>query len=135
VSADWQLPACWQRGLPQVSITNKLTAIDAPRTRHEKGQSHAGYEGQRRGRSGSSSRAGAAQGDQRCRRKNLAKADLQAVQQKQAKAAARSAHRTRPRKIQTAVRQTIADARAAVQKVSEAVAAKRTAESAQSARK
>jgi hypothetical protein len=37
--------------------------------------------------------------------------------------------------FQTAVRQTIADARAAVQKVSEAVAAKRTAESAQSARK
>jgi hypothetical protein len=39
------------------------------------------------------------------------------------------------KEFQTAVRQTIADARAAVQKVSEAVAAKRTAESAQSARK
>jgi hypothetical protein len=37
--------------------------------------------------------------------------------------------------FQTAVRQTIADARAAVQKVSEAVAANRTAESVQSARK
>jgi len=37
--------------------------------------------------------------------------------------------------FQTAVRQTIADARAAVQKVSEAVAANRTAESTQSARK
>ena len=39
------------------------------------------------------------------------------------------------KEFQTAVRQTIADARAAVQKVSEAVAAKRTAESAQGARK
>jgi hypothetical protein len=39
------------------------------------------------------------------------------------------------KEFQTSVRQTIADARAAVQKVSEAVAAKRTAESAQSARK
>jgi uncharacterized protein YqgV (UPF0045/DUF77 family) len=37
--------------------------------------------------------------------------------------------------FQTAVRQTIADARAAVQKVSEAVAAKRTAEATQSASK
>ncbi len=37
--------------------------------------------------------------------------------------------------FQTAVRQTIADARAAVQKVSEAVAANRTAESTQSASK
>ena len=37
--------------------------------------------------------------------------------------------------FQTAVRQTIADARTAVQKVSEAVAASRTAESTQSARK
>jgi hypothetical protein len=37
--------------------------------------------------------------------------------------------------FQTAVRQTIADARTAVQKVSEAVAANRTAESTQSARK
>ena len=43
--------------------------------------------------------------------------------------------KTSGKEFQTAVRQTIADARAAVQKVSEAVAAKRTAESAQSARK
>jgi len=39
------------------------------------------------------------------------------------------------KEFQTAVRQTIADARAAVQKVSEAVAAKRTAASTQAARK
>jgi hypothetical protein len=39
------------------------------------------------------------------------------------------------KEFQTAVRQTIADARAAVQKVSEAVAAKRTAESTQAAGK
>ena len=39
------------------------------------------------------------------------------------------------KELQTAVRQTIADARAAAQKVSEAVAAKRTAESIQSAKK
>jgi len=39
------------------------------------------------------------------------------------------------KEFQTAVRQTISDARAAAQKVSEAVAAKRTAESTQSARK
>ena len=39
------------------------------------------------------------------------------------------------KEFQTAVRQTIADARAAVQKVSEAVAANRTAESTQSASK
>ena len=39
------------------------------------------------------------------------------------------------KELQTAVRQTISDARAAAQKVSEAVAAKRTAESTQSARK
>jgi len=39
------------------------------------------------------------------------------------------------REFQGAVRQTIADARAAAQKVSEAVAAKRTAESTQSSRK
>jgi hypothetical protein len=39
------------------------------------------------------------------------------------------------KEFQTAVRQTIADARAAVQKVSEAVAAKRTAESTQAAKK
>ena len=39
------------------------------------------------------------------------------------------------KEFQTAVRQTIADARAAAQKVSEAVAANRTAESTQSARK
>ena len=39
------------------------------------------------------------------------------------------------KEFQTAVRQTIADARAAVQKVSEAVAAKRTAESTQPAKK
>ena len=39
------------------------------------------------------------------------------------------------KELQTAVRQTIADARAAVQKVSEAVAAKRTAASTQAARK
>ncbi len=39
------------------------------------------------------------------------------------------------KEFQTAVRQTIADARAAAQKVSEAVAAKRTVESTQSARK
>jgi hypothetical protein len=39
------------------------------------------------------------------------------------------------KQFQTAVRQTIADSRAAVQKVSEAVAAKRTAESTQAARK
>ena len=39
------------------------------------------------------------------------------------------------KEFQTSVRQTIADARAAAQKVSEAVAAKRTAESTQSARK
>ena len=38
------------------------------------------------------------------------------------------------REFQTSVRQTISDARAAVQKVSEAVAAKRTAESLQAAR-
>ena len=39
------------------------------------------------------------------------------------------------KELQTAVRQTISDARAAAQKVSEAVAAKRTAESTQSAGK
>ena len=39
------------------------------------------------------------------------------------------------KEFQTAVRQTISDARAAALKVSEAVAAKRTAESTQSARK
>jgi hypothetical protein len=39
------------------------------------------------------------------------------------------------KQFQTAVRQTIADSRAAVQKVSEAVAAKRTADSTQAARK
>jgi hypothetical protein len=39
------------------------------------------------------------------------------------------------KEFHTAVRQTISDARAAAQKVSEAVAAKRTAESTQSARK
>ena len=39
------------------------------------------------------------------------------------------------KEFQTAVRQTIADARAAVQKASEAVAAKRTAESTQPAKK
>jgi len=39
------------------------------------------------------------------------------------------------KQFQTAVRQTIADSRAAVQKVSEAVAAKRTAESTQAARR
>jgi hypothetical protein len=39
------------------------------------------------------------------------------------------------KEFQTAVRQTIADARAAAQKVSEAVAANRTAESTQNARK
>jgi len=39
------------------------------------------------------------------------------------------------KEFQTSVRQTIADARAAVQKVSEAVAAKRTADSPQAARK
>ncbi|HET9832228.1 MAG TPA: hypothetical protein VFP91_10980 [Vicinamibacterales bacterium] len=39
------------------------------------------------------------------------------------------------KQFQTAVRQTITDARAAVQKVSEAVAAKRTAESTQPAKK
>jgi hypothetical protein len=43
--------------------------------------------------------------------------------------------RSSGKEFQTAVRQTIADARAAVQKVSEAVAANRTAGSAQSARK
>jgi hypothetical protein len=43
--------------------------------------------------------------------------------------------KTSGKEFQTSVRQTIADARAAVQKVSEAVAAKRTAESAQPARK
>ena len=42
---------------------------------------------------------------------------------------------TSGKEFQTAVRQTISDARAAAQKVSEAVAAKRTAESTQSARK
>jgi hypothetical protein len=43
--------------------------------------------------------------------------------------------KTSGKDFQTAVRQTIADARAAVQKVSEAVAAKRTAESTQPAKK
>jgi hypothetical protein len=43
--------------------------------------------------------------------------------------------RSSGKEFQTAVRQTIADARAAVQKVSEVVAANRTAGSAQSARK
>jgi hypothetical protein len=43
--------------------------------------------------------------------------------------------KTSGKEFQTSVRQTIADARAAVQKVSEAVAAKRTAESTQPAKK
>ena len=43
--------------------------------------------------------------------------------------------KTSGKEFQTSVRQTIADARAAVQKVSEAVAAKRTAESPQPAKK
>ena len=42
--------------------------------------------------------------------------------------------KTSGKEFQTSVRQTIADARAAVQKISEAVAAKRTAESTQHAR-
>jgi len=43
--------------------------------------------------------------------------------------------KTSGKEFQTSVRQTIADARAAVQKVSEAVAAKRTADSTQPAKK